>query len=470
MSDRSSNLSISYLQPSQAQKHVTVNEALRRLDALVQPVAVSATLAAQPTSPADGAVYILPAGKTGAAWGAMANGTLAYWCDGVWEALTPKLGWVVRVADLDCDLRWSGTAWGMASPTSPGLCEGRLSAVSGAAMGEGTAITSIFFSPFRGNQIALKGPFGWRGVAFAEKTLKLTDTQTGMLASGSPIVTGLSDAKALSPGMLATGAGVPGGAVVASVDSATQITLSANATVSGANALTFKAPANTNFDVFAVGTDATFRLVLSAWANDTERASALALVDGVSVRSSDTARYLGTVRTTGVDGQTEFTPNPAAAAGGNHPKLFIWNAQNRLTVAATCRDSTDSWTYTVSTLRAMNNSTGNRVSFVTGLAGDAFDANHLMRADSTNDDVFRLVGIGYDSTSALAAGSITGQSEGKAGRPGPQLVARFAGAAEPGFHFVQALEWSVAAGTTTWFGDGGAPTLFQTGMIVQMQM
>jgi hypothetical protein len=89
----STRLGLPYLVAAQAQKHVTVNESLLRLDALVQLAAVSATVAAQPVSPADGDIYILPAGKTGAAWGAMADGALAYYRDGVWEQLTPKPGW-----------------------------------------------------------------------------------------------------------------------------------------------------------------------------------------------------------------------------------------------------------------------------------------------------------------------------------------------------------------------------------------
>lgn len=89
----STNLLLPYLAAGQAQKHVTVNETLLRLDALVQLSVVSATTTAQPASPADGALYILPSGKTGAAWGAMANGALAYYRDGAWEEITPRHGW-----------------------------------------------------------------------------------------------------------------------------------------------------------------------------------------------------------------------------------------------------------------------------------------------------------------------------------------------------------------------------------------
>ena len=63
--DTSPNLALPYLLANQAQKHVTVNEALRRLDALVQLSVLSASLAAPPASPADGDRYIVPAGATG---------------------------------------------------------------------------------------------------------------------------------------------------------------------------------------------------------------------------------------------------------------------------------------------------------------------------------------------------------------------------------------------------------------------
>jgi len=100
MSD-TTRLALPYLAAGQAQKHVTVNESLRRLDALVQLSAISATTAAQPGSPSDGDIYLLPSGKTGAAWGAMADGALAYYRDGAWEQLTPKAGWRCYAQDTD---------------------------------------------------------------------------------------------------------------------------------------------------------------------------------------------------------------------------------------------------------------------------------------------------------------------------------------------------------------------------------
>jgi hypothetical protein len=107
----SSRLGLPYLAAAQAQKHVTVNESLLRLDALTQLSVLSASLTAQPASPADGDLYILPAGKTGAAWGDFADGALAYWRDGVWEELTPKPGWRAFVEDQGALYARTGAGW-----------------------------------------------------------------------------------------------------------------------------------------------------------------------------------------------------------------------------------------------------------------------------------------------------------------------------------------------------------------------
>ncbi len=108
---QSTRLGLPYLAAAQAQKHVTVNESLLRLDALVQLSARSATTTAQPASPSDGDIYILPSGKSGAAWGAMANGALAYYRDGAWETLTPHTGWCCYVEDEAALYARNASAW-----------------------------------------------------------------------------------------------------------------------------------------------------------------------------------------------------------------------------------------------------------------------------------------------------------------------------------------------------------------------
>lgn len=108
---QSTRLGLPYLAAAQAQKHVTVNESLLRLDALVQLCAVSATTALEPATPADGDLYVLPAGKTGAAWSAMAEGALAYYRDGAWEELAPGSGWRCYVEDEDALYARASLGW-----------------------------------------------------------------------------------------------------------------------------------------------------------------------------------------------------------------------------------------------------------------------------------------------------------------------------------------------------------------------
>lgn len=111
MSEQSTRLGLPYLVAAQAQKHLTVNESLLRLDALVQLSALSASEDAEPASPDDGDIYILPAGKTGDAWGDMAEGALAYYRDGVWEELTPRAGWRVYVEDEEALYARAAAGW-----------------------------------------------------------------------------------------------------------------------------------------------------------------------------------------------------------------------------------------------------------------------------------------------------------------------------------------------------------------------
>ncbi len=106
-----SNLQLPYLAVGQAQKHVTVNQSLRRLDAIIQLGVVSATTTAEPASPADGDVYIVPVGKSGANWSAYANWSLGYYRDGAWEQITPREGWIAYVRDVDQALVCTGSAW-----------------------------------------------------------------------------------------------------------------------------------------------------------------------------------------------------------------------------------------------------------------------------------------------------------------------------------------------------------------------
>ena len=95
--------------PSQAQKHVTHNEAIRMLDALVQLSVLDRDLTMPPASPQEGDRYIVAEGGTGE-W-AGREGTIAARQDGVWMFFAPRTGWVAWVRDEGLLLVFDGTGW-----------------------------------------------------------------------------------------------------------------------------------------------------------------------------------------------------------------------------------------------------------------------------------------------------------------------------------------------------------------------
>lgn len=107
----SPRLSLSYIQPQQAQKHVTANESFRRLDAIVQLSVKSMTLAAEPAAPAEGDAYILPEGASGAGWAALAANSVAAFQDGAWTAIAPGKGWRAYVEDAGQLYAFDGAQW-----------------------------------------------------------------------------------------------------------------------------------------------------------------------------------------------------------------------------------------------------------------------------------------------------------------------------------------------------------------------
>lgn len=90
MSDQTVNLALPYILPSQAQKHVTHNEALQRLDAIVQ-LTIAAEQSTPPGSPDEGTCYLIASAATDA-W-AGKSGQLAVRQDGAWIFLQPQRGW-----------------------------------------------------------------------------------------------------------------------------------------------------------------------------------------------------------------------------------------------------------------------------------------------------------------------------------------------------------------------------------------
>lgn len=102
-------LALPYLMPAQAQKHVTHNEALQRLDALVQLRVAAIGSETPPADPSPGTAHVLGETPTGD-WAGHA-GQIAVWQGEGWLYLVPGPGW--RVWDMATGtLRiWTGSDW-----------------------------------------------------------------------------------------------------------------------------------------------------------------------------------------------------------------------------------------------------------------------------------------------------------------------------------------------------------------------
>lgn len=207
-------------------------------------------------------------------------------------------------------------------------------------------------------------------------------------------------------------------------------------------------PATTSqmYDVFGYDNAGVFALELTAWTNDTTRATALVLQDGVYVKTGAlTRRYLGSFRTTAVSGQTEDSLT----------KRYVWNYYNRVPRALVVTDATASWTYTTATVRQANGSTANQVDIVVGIAEAPLDLtlNVLGVNDAAN---YISVGIGEGST--------TTYTEGQANKSYSVISVRLVKYPAIGRQFYSWNEFSTAAGTTTWFGTQTVGSTTKSGL------
>lgn len=228
---------------------------------------------------------------------------------------------------------------------------------------------------------------------------------------------------------------------------------------------------NSVYDMFLWNDAGTLRCTRGpAWNTSTARGTGagtteIARVDGIYLNKYDIANgpaanrglFVGTICT---DGSTQLNVMlaPAAAAGGSNNRVDIWNMFNRVHAASTCRDSTNTWTYTTLTFRSLNGSNSNRITFACGINEDAIRAVVVANASSTTaDPAYAAIGLNSVTVQSGLVGTIS--VNGGAGN----AIGSYAGLPGLGRRFVQALEASTAAGTTTWYGDNGS-TFMQSGI------
>ena len=105
----SPHLKLPFLAAAQAQKHVSVNDALSVLDAIVQLSVLDQHLTQPPASPGEGDRYIVGPGATGA-WAAF-DAQIASYNSGVWQFYQPVSGWRVWVEDEEKHYVFNTATW-----------------------------------------------------------------------------------------------------------------------------------------------------------------------------------------------------------------------------------------------------------------------------------------------------------------------------------------------------------------------
>jgi hypothetical protein len=108
------NLALPLLAPAQAQKHVTVNEALVRLDGIMQ-LRLSSVSVATPPAALEGLAYGVPVGAVNA-WAGQ-DGDVAIASGGGWVFVTPARGWQALVLDAGASAIFDGTDWRVGATT-----------------------------------------------------------------------------------------------------------------------------------------------------------------------------------------------------------------------------------------------------------------------------------------------------------------------------------------------------------------
>lgn len=166
------------------------------------------------------------------------------------------------------------------------------------------------------------------------------------------------------------------------------------------------ATTNTPFDIFGYNSGSgLLSLETHNWTNDTTRATALALQDGIYVKSGDiTRRYLGTARTTSVSGQTEDS-------AAQRYLINYYNTRERtLFIAPAYSDGNNQTTYTTTSTSWVeaNSGTDSRVGFIIPEQGWSVHITLMAHVFNSSSSNVVCAGIGIDSTSTAKAETLSG--------------------------------------------------------------
>lgn len=164
--DTTENLQLPFLQAGQAQKHVTHNDALVALDAMLHISVATSSLNLPPPSPANGERCIVGAAPSGAFSGHA--GSVAAWQGQGWSFHTPRRGWLAHATDADMLLVFDGSNWIPVRTRVP----------------QSLPMLGIAATPDAANRLAVKSPtvlFDHDGAGSQVKLNKASSAATGSL-------------------------------------------------------------------------------------------------------------------------------------------------------------------------------------------------------------------------------------------------------------------------------------------------
>lgn len=213
--------------------------------------------------------------------------------------------------------------------------------------------------------------------------------------------------------------------------------------------------ANTNFDIFGYYSSGNLVLEALAWTSDTARATAVALQDGIWVKSGDpTRRLIATIRTTGTIGQCEDSVN----------NRLVSNVYNRVPRPMNYLPSVATWTITAVNNNTIvtqlaNNNNGAKLGYVDCL-GIAMPQARMKgnKSGTTGTVTYYTEFIALD---AVSTSSLVGIYDGT------NLMADYAGNPGAGYHFLAWIE-SIrggAAGSNTQTVVGLGALSVQSGIV-----
>jgi hypothetical protein len=258
-------------------------------------------------------------------------------------------------------IKASGQAWAWRSNTTP---QGRLTLTTLKPVmdADATAQTTVYYTPFVGNNLPIYNGSIFVDYAFSQLSLALntTDNTNGNIYD----IFAWNDAGTLRIGTGPAWTTATAGSGARGTGAGTTELAVTNGLYTNANSITLRNGGTSYAGIAA-----------------------------------NRATFLGSVYMT-ANGQTAMAFRPNAAAGGTNNILGLDNAYNRVMYRAQCRDSTASWTYASATWRAANNNNSNRITVLDCLGRTRVETCYSQYAASAILDAAAAIGVNQNSNSA----------------------------------------------------------------------